>query len=351
MKTILKVLFWIIVLGVLAFAFLISYATFSDYEPAKQETVFESANPDIYPEWPEIDMLIWNIGYCGLSSEMDFFYDGGEKVRTSREQVLINLKSIISELQGYDTLEFILLQEVDVDSKRSYGISGYDSIRLSLPDYHTFFGKNYDVFFVPLPPSEPMGRVKSGLQTLSKSVPSSSVRWSFPGKFAWPKSLFMLDRCFLVNRYPMTGGKELLIINTHNSAYDAGGILRTQEMNYLKDFLTAEYEKGNYVIVGGDWNQSPPGYKPEFKKDVFDNVDFTLIPDGYLPDNWKWVFDPATPTNRRVMTPYERGTTPTTIIDFYLLSPNVEALSVNTVDKEFLNSDHHPVRLKIRLLN
>jgi endonuclease/exonuclease/phosphatase family metal-dependent hydrolase len=350
MKTLLKVLFWIVGLAVMTFAFLILYATFSDYKPEKQEIVFDSPKTDVFPEWPEIDLMIWNIGYCGLSSDMDFFYDGGKKVRTSREQVLANLKNVISELQSNDTMEFFLLQEVDVSSKRSYGICEFDSIESSLPNYQSFFGKNYDVFFVPLPPSDPMGKVLSGLQTLSKSPPSSSVRWSYPGKFAWPKSLFMLDRCFLVNRYPMAGGNELVVINTHNSAYDAGGILRTQEMNYLKNFLLAEYEKGHYVIVGGDWNQSPPGYKCEYTTDVFDNEDFTVIPDAYLPDDWKWVFDPSGASNRRVKIPYERGKTTTTIIDFYLLSPNVEALTVNTLDLKFDNSDHQPVRLKLRLL-
>jgi endonuclease/exonuclease/phosphatase family metal-dependent hydrolase len=350
MKTLLKVLFWVVVGAVMGFSFLILYATFSDYKPEKQEVVYEAQKADADPEWPEIDILIWNIGYCGLSSEMDFFYDGGKMVRTSKEQVLKNLKSVISELQGSDTLEFILLQEVDVNSKRSYGICEFDSIETGLPNYHAFYGKNYDVFFVPLPPTDPMGKVNSGLQTLSKSEPASSIRFSYPGKFAWPKSLFMLDRCFLVNRYPLDGGKELVMINTHNSAYDAGGVLRTQEMNYLKAFLTAEYEKGNYIVVGGDWNQSPPGFKPQYTTDVFDNIDFTLIPDGYLPDNWKWVYDKTAATNRRVMIPYERGKTPTTIIDFYLLSPNVEALKVNTLDRGFRNSDHQPVRLKLRLL-
>jgi len=350
MKTLLKLLFWIFVIGLLTVAFLIFYATISDYKPAKQELVFETTNPDIYPEWTDIDIMIWNIGYCGLSSEMDFFYDGGKEVRTSKKQVQLNLQNVISELQGNDTLEFILLQEVDVNSKRSYGTPMYDSIAANLSEYKSFFGKNYDVFFVPVPPLKPMGSVESGLQTLSKFVPSSSVRWSFPGKFDWPTSLFMLDRCFLVNRYPMIGEKELLIVNTHNSAYDEGGVLRTQEMNYLKDFLISEYEKGNYVVVGGDWNQSPPSFEPQYTVDVFDRDDFTLIPDGYLPDSWRWVFDPATATNRRVKIPYERGLTPTTIIDFYLVSPNVETLAVNTLDRKFANSDHQPVRLKIRLL-
>jgi endonuclease/exonuclease/phosphatase family metal-dependent hydrolase len=350
MKTLLKVLFWIVSIIILLFAGLIFYATLSNYKPEKQETVFQSTKPDIYPEWPEIDIMIWNIGYCGLDAGMDFFYDGGTKVRTQKEQLLTNLQSIISELKRNDTMEFFLLQEVDVKAKRSYGICEFDSIESALPDYHALFGKNYDVFFVPVPPDNPMGKVTSGLQTLSKSEPASSVRWSFPGKFAWPKSLFMLDRCFLVNRYPMAGGRELVIVNTHSSAFDSGGFLRIQEINYLRDFLTAEYGKGNFVIVGGDWNQSPPGFKPEFKNDVFDKDDFIVIPDDFLPSGWKWAYDPANASNRRTKTSYIRGTTPATIIDFYLLSPNVQAISVNTLDREFRNSDHQPVRLKLKLL-
>jgi endonuclease/exonuclease/phosphatase family metal-dependent hydrolase len=350
MKLILKVIFWIIVTVVSVLAFLIIYATISDYKPGKQSVVLESVTPDIYPNWTEIDMLIWNIGYCGLDEKMDFFYDGGKKVRTPREQLLENLRSVISELQSNDTCEFILLQEVDRNSSRSYRINESDSIMKSLPNYQSSFGKNYDVFFVPVPFTDPMGRVESGIQTLSRPVALSSVRWSYPGKFAWPKSLFMLDRCFLVNRYPLKSGNEMLIINTHNSAYDAGGVLRSQEMKYLHDFLISEYEKGNYVVVGGDWNQSPPGFVPEFTGDIFDSEDFTKVPDNYLPEGWKWVFDPMTASNRRVKFPYERGKTTATIIDFFLLSPNVQPVKVNTIDKEFRNSDHQPVRLKLRLL-
>ena len=52
----------------------------------------------------------------------------------------------------------------------------------------------------------------------------------------------MLDRCFLVNRYPVSNGNELLMINTHNSAYDDGS-LRKQQMDFLKDFLWLNMRK------------------------------------------------------------------------------------------------------------
>ena len=75
----------------------------------------------------------------------------------------------------------------------------------------------------------------------------------------------MLDRCFMVNRYPLENGKELLVINTHNEAFDPGEIRKAQ-MAYLKEFLLSEYAKGNYIIAGGDWNMSPPDFKPEFTR-------------------------------------------------------------------------------------
>jgi endonuclease/exonuclease/phosphatase family metal-dependent hydrolase len=349
MKTFVKIIAGIILLAVLIFGFLIIYATLDDYKPKIQELVFKSDNPDTYPGLSEIDILIWNIGYCGLSDDMDFFYDGGKQVRTSKKNVLRNLESVINLLKTNDTLEFILLQEVDKNSKRSYHINEYDSINNRLSGYWSFFGKNYDVFFVPLPPNEPMGSVESGLQTLSRYVPGNSSRWSFPGKFGWPKSLFMLDRCFLVNRYPLRNGKELLIINTHNSAYD-GGALKKHEMAYLQKWLMDEYAKGNYIIVGGDWNQSPPAFKPEYIDNVFDDVDFALIANDFMPDGWQWVYDPKVPSNRRVISPYVKGKTPTTVIDFLLISPNIEKKNVETINLDFKYSDHQPVLAKLKLI-
>jgi len=154
---------------------------------------------------------------------------------------------------------------------------------------------------------------------------------------------------FLVNRYPLHGGGELLVINTHNSAYDDGS-LRGQQMSYLKDFLLTEYDNGNYVIVGGDWNQTPYGLSPELPFHQFDTINLTYIEKDYPADDWKWAFDDSMPTNRRVSVPYNRSSSFTTIIDFYLLSPNIEIKNVRTVDLDFAHSDHQPVEIKIKLI-
>ena len=52
--------------------------------------------------------------------------------------------------------------------------------------------------------------------------------------------------------------KELIVINIHNSAYDKSGIKKNKEKQHILNFAEREFEKGNYVVIGGDWNRSPP---------------------------------------------------------------------------------------------
>lgn len=346
MRNLLKFVLYFVIIIIVIFLLFLLYASVTDYKP--DDIISVSTNPEAekIAEWTEYDLMIWNIGYCGLDASMDFFYDGGEQVRPSRENVVNNLDAVCELLSSNDSVEFFLLQEVDKNSKRSYRINEYDSIAMLLDGYHSYFGQNYNVFFVPLPPSKPMGKVNSGLQTLSRYQPSSVDRYSFPGNYGWPMGIFMLDRCFLVSRYPVSNSRELVIINTHNSAYDDGS-LRAGQMRYLKDFLLGEYEKGNYILVGGDWNQSPFGFPKRFEGQVFDDQNYTEIEENYPAPGWIWTYDGSMPTNRRVATIYRRGVTPTTIIDFYLLSPNVLPVQVKTLDLDFRNSDHQPVLLKI----
>lgn len=347
MKRILKILGLIIVLILVLFGIFLIYATIDDYRPEEKIIVYQNESPDAFNDTSVLSLMIWNIGYAGLGDDMDFFYDGGSQVRTSQEKTAENLKAVMNFIAAEDSTDFFLFQEVDIDSKRSYHLNQYDSVSTIFPDYASVFAPNYKVFFVPVPISNPMGKTEGGLMTVSRYKVSESVRYAFPGNYEWPKSLFMLDRCFLVNRYPLENGKELLIINTHNSAYDDGS-LRTAQMEYLKDFLLEEYGKGNYIIVGGDWSQSPPNFTPNFKDQVHDEDNRSDIPGDYLSD-WTWLYDKSQPTNRRVKTIYKKGETPTALIDFFLLSPNVEALEVKTVDLNFEHSDHQPVKAFVKL--
>ena len=276
---------------------------------------------------------------------MDFFYDGGDQMRPSKEGVIRNVEGITSTLGSYNGYDFIMLQEVDKNSKRSYHVNEFQEIKEQFKGYHCSFGMNYDVGFVPIPVTEPMGKVESGLMTLSSRCSGRVERHSFPGNYSWPKKLFMLDRCFLVNRYLLCNQKELVIINTHNSAYDNGS-LRSQQMDYLSAYLLSEYEKGNYVIVGGDWNQTPFGLKAELPSHLFDTKNLSYVEKDYPAPGWHWAFDTSIQTNRRLATVYDRSSSLTTVIDCFLASPNVELSEVKTIDLDFQYSDHQPVQIR-----
>jgi endonuclease/exonuclease/phosphatase family metal-dependent hydrolase len=342
-----RIILYIFLVPVGLFVLLLILGTLLDYRP---DQVTLLAEPCEAPRLQDsvFDLMIWNIGYCGLGDNMDFFYDGGKAVRSTHDRVEENLSAVIDYVGSLDAVDFFLLQEVDLQSRRSYRINQLDALQEVLPGYAGSVGLNYKVFFVPLPPSNPYGRVKSGIVTFSRFLPHHSARHAFPGNYAWPMGPFMLDRCFLVDRFQLPGGRELLVVNTHNSAYDDGSLKREQ-MEFLHGFLTEEFAKGNYIVAGGDWNQTPYGFRPEFQGNIFDTIQLTYIEEDYLPGGWTWAYDPGVPTNRRVDTPYDPNISRTTVIDYYLLSPNLEILDIRGVNLDFRNSDHQPVLARIRL--
>jgi endonuclease/exonuclease/phosphatase family metal-dependent hydrolase len=350
MYTIKKILKGVIILIIslwIVFFGIIIYAVITDYKPQEKIVIAENESYSTLNDSAEISIMTWNIGYAGLDKNMDFFYDGGTKVRTSKGTFMNNFSAISDFLKGNDSIDFFFLQEVDRNSKRSYRTDEHLQLEDNLGASSNQFAINYKVFFVPVPPSSPMGKVLSGISIFGNKVPENSVRYAFPGEYGFPKQLFMLDRCFLVNRYSLKNGKELVLINTHNEAFDPGEI-RKEQMQYLKGFLLDEYSKGNYIIAGGDWNQCPPDFTPEFTGHKVNTMQM-MLESNYLPSEWKWAYDNTIPSNRTVSASYNPATTSTTVIDFFLLSPNIESLSVKCIDLDFRNSDHNPVILRAKI--
>lgn len=301
----------------------------------------------------------WNVGYSGLGAESDFFYDSGgfftskgKMIRASRKNVDKNLAGALDFIKTYKA-DFYLFQEVDRKSKRSYKINTHEKYAAQLSGYASTFSINYKSARVPLPALEfwrVMGKMDSGLGTYSRFQPTESMRYQFPGSYGWPDRIFHLDRCFSTHRYPTSSGQELVVINTHNSAYDDGA-MKAQQMAYLKDYVETEYNKNNYVVVGGDWNQCPPGFKYDSfaSTESADGYTQVNIAEDYLPRGWTWVYDKNMPTNRKLTNTYKKGETFTTLIDFYLISPNVEVVEVQGVNQDFQFSDHQPIIMKVKL--
>jgi endonuclease/exonuclease/phosphatase family metal-dependent hydrolase len=350
----LKILFRVVAAVVLIFGLylgaVIALGTATDYKPADIIPLDVNANgaSATIGELP-LTLLSWNIGYCGLGAEMDFFYDGGNMVRPGAALLDKYTRGVVDHLKSSAGADVIILQEVDKRSSRTRKQDETEIIAAALPGFAHSFGCNYMVRFNPVPLSNPLGRIEAGQMTLSKAQPVSAERYAYHSAYGWPKQLFMLDRCFLLSRFKTANGKELVLLNNHNSAYDPGGNLRNVEMPLIRDLMIREYEKGHYVVAGGDWNQNPPGFDPAAVKGPFpaqagDKMDGALFPAG-----WTFAYDPSTPSNRNVDIPLQAGVTKTTVIDFYVLSPNIQVVEVKTQPLDFAFSDHNPVLLKIGL--
>jgi endonuclease/exonuclease/phosphatase family metal-dependent hydrolase len=351
LKIILRTLLCIVLAIILLFAGIIVYNSVTDNRPAFKEKL--TINGKGYFQTSKDSMLTifcWNMGYCGLGKEMDFFYDGGKNVRPSKENFQKYLNGALNFLARYDTVDIMLLQEVDTSAKRSYYTNQTKLIDQFLPHYYKVFAKNYDVRFVPFPVLSPMGSVISGIMTLSKIKPLEAFRYPYHSNYDWPKKIFMLDRCLIYTKFKMPGGKDLILLNTHNSAFDDAAGLREIEGFVLKAIMLDEYERGNYVVAGGDWNRNPPGFDMKNISPMeARTVAVPALDKNFLPDDWKWVYDPATPTNRNVDAPYVKGKTKTTIIDYFAVSPNLDVVDYKTISTNFAFSDHQPVFLRLKI--
>lgn len=350
-KKILKITLIALALILLLAAGYVGFMIITDYKPEAQISLeIENNKTEILNTKDEITITTFNLGYGTMDESVDFFMDGGKMSRgVSKEKTLENMAAIIKTLKNLNS-DLMFLQEVDVKATRSYKVNELQLLQDEFKNYSSNFAINFKVPWVPIPISKPHGNVLGGLTTLSKYDIKSATRYDLPGKSSFFVQLGDLDRAMTVNRMPVENGKELVAVNAHLSAYDKGGTVRKVQLGFIKAFIEEEYAKGNYVIIGGDWNQQMPGSDafdfptteqwPEWLQDV---------PKELTPNNFTWAFDKTVPSDRTVEKPYTPGENLLSVIDGFLVSDNIEILSTVGTDLQFKNSDHNPVTIAFKL--
>ena len=350
-KTVLKI-FGVLMGAVLVFAaMLVGWLTVTEYRPEPIKVIPVSVN---LPEEPKTDIIgetlriiTFNIGYCGLGKESDFFMDGGDNVRNGdKEMVLKNLEGVDGIIKDA-AADIVFVQEADFDSTRSFGVDSYYHLKDSFGG--RFSGAlNYKCDFVPYP-FPPIGKVRSGIITNSNLDMVVSKRIALPCPFSWPVSAANLKRCLLVSYHNIEGtDKQLVAVNLHLEAYDDGeGKIAQTKM--LWEILETEYAKGNYVVAGGDFNQSFPEAEEKYPIFTAELWEPGVLEESDLPEGWQYVYDNSVPTCRLLDKPYDEESSQHYVIDGFIISPNVELLYAETVDCGFEFSDHNPVLMEIKL--
>lgn len=335
----------------------LNYYRIEDYAPLKTEN-----NPhEILKAGEDYTAVTYNIGFGAYEPSYTFFMDTGkmkDKTATqgkrsrafSKERAEANTQSSIETLLDLDS-DFYLIEEADLDSTRSYGVNQVGEIRTAFTSYGFVYTNAFHTPFLFYPLTEPHGSVESGFVTLSRYRIEQNIRRQLPVDNGFITKFTDLDRCFTISYVPVDNGKTLALVTLHLSAYDEGGKIRQKQLEMLNEVLRGEYEKGNYVIAGGDFNHDIAGTidlfesQQEIPEWVFalDSSDLAEGLSFVIPENVTEV-----PSCRGADIPYEKGVTYTVTVDGFIISDNVEAVS-RVINTEFASSDHQPVQLTFRL--
>ena len=161
MKKFGKILGGIILGIVLILLVAVAILTALEYRPDQIETLNTTSGKQSISTGDSMTILTYNTGYAGLSKDEDFFMDGGSKVMPeTKDLVKHNMKGIAGILNDADA-DVCFLQEVDIDSKRSYHINEKAYYEKAL-GVNGIFACNFKCVYVPYP-LPTIGKVESGL--------------------------------------------------------------------------------------------------------------------------------------------------------------------------------------------
>lgn len=327
--------------------------TVTEYRPADiEKTEVSGAATKELRTGDTLTVMSWNVGYGALGDNADFFMDGGTHVSTSTEErVRENLSAISQTIQDADP-DVILLQEVDTDSKRSYYINEAEYFCDSLEGYQDSFAYNYRCLYVPYP-IPTIGKVNAGIMTLGRYPMTQATRIQLPCPFQYPMRVCNLKRCLMVNRIPLVeSDKELVVVNLHLEAYDDGEG-KALQLSMLKDVLQKEAEAGNYVIAGGDFNQSFSNADTEKYAVRQEGIwEAGIIDVEEFGDDFDFWMDSEIPTCRLLNRPYAGSDVESFqyyMLDGFIVSANIVVEKVETLDTGFYATDHNPITMEVKL--
>jgi hypothetical protein len=285
-----------------------------------------------------ISILDWNIGYAGLGKESDFIMDGGENLLPPSVEIVEKNLAGIQNILSQNKTDLTLIQEASEPDMLNLGVDVLGGLRMSLSGYDWFFTYDFRTQFIPR-----SSAVKHGLVSFSriKTSPVKLIRLPLE-----PTRLQgIIQRQYHIQAREITDVNEnaWVVMNIHLSAFDEGGNIRVQQFEKLMQIAKTYYAEGKHVIIGGDWNMQltltdfPNTTKQE---DLFW---LKTLPHEKIPTDWKLVFDPNIATVRTNERPYIKNENYTTIIDGFLVSPNVDVMSVEGIDTNFEFTDHQAV--------
>ena len=298
-----------VVVAVLIVYIIYLYASYHRIEDNLSLEVESHAQADVHlTTEKEYSALTYNIGFGAYTPDFSFFMDGGKSSwAKSKDSVLETVQGAGELVRSYDP-DFALIEEVDLNSTRSYHVNEYDILKDCFADYDTVFAQNYDSAFLFYPFTQPH----------------------------------------------VDNGKELVIFELHMSAYGNSDEIREGQIRMLTEDMQKEYEAGNYVLCGGDFNH-------DLKADENDSAERESwaypFPRSELPEHFSFGMDQLSEQEKQDLwdsarnadMEYVPGETYTVTLDGFIISDNIECVSYEDINTGYTYSDHDPVYMKFKL--
>ncbi len=325
-----------------------SFRRIGDQDIAKES----AGNFPKIPHNAPIRIATWNTGYGAYSADYTFFMDGGRESRARSARDVQQHIAGIAQLLADENVDIALLQEIDTDADRSHHVDEWDYYKKRFAGFDSIFAANYDSPYLFWPPTDPIGKSKSGIGVLSRFEIGASKRVSLPISQGLKKAVD-LDRCYTVSETETESGKKLYIYNVHLTAYGGNDDIAKAQISLLAQDIGARLAQGGEVLCGGDFNHDLPTDSVERfngKTKAFGWCKpflHELMPDGM---RYAAPSDPEIATSRLLDKPYEKGKSFVATIDGFFVSSGIEILDCRHIDAGFENTDHNPVIADFKIL-
>ena len=217
------------------------------YKAKNQQTPPASVNT--------ITVMTYNIRFGAARCE--WFGDScGDKVILKQEFILSNLGALADKINEVKP-DILLLQEVDVQSKRSAYI---DQVQWLLDHTYLNYGAYASVWKAQVIPSDGLGRMNMGNAVLSRWMITEAIRIQLPlrGDQDALTRYFYLRRNILKTKIALPDVNDFYAVNVHTAAFSTDDTKKKQ-LDCFKEELDNIAASGGYFVAGGDLNAIPPG--------------------------------------------------------------------------------------------
>ncbi len=209
-----------------------------------------------------IKVVTWNIRFG--SGRLEWFLDScGDRALADYDSIEIIMQKIADTLNVFDA-DIVLLQEVDIESKRSAYL---DQVQYLLDHTYLNYGVYASMSEVDFAPTDGLGRVNTGNAILSKYPITESERIQLRLRTDQDKLVkyFYAKRNIIKANIPELShdGKKLFAVNIHATAFATDDTKLRHIEKYI-EVLGKINDDGDLFVTGGDLNSVPPGSITDF---------------------------------------------------------------------------------------